>query len=283
MQAAGHLVEVGVVGGQPGHLFLLGVEIVDGSEGIANDLGNAGKTAGDTALGDLEQAGFGGVEHHQRFFALVRRASDGRVADSDQLPGQRLVFYDPDVLFDARPARKPLSEGGEIGDTAHRFHLLAAGQLLREGHNINRAMGVDQLRHAAEDAPMRVQREIFPAELFRRLVIGVVVEQDRAQNRTLRLHAGGKAAVQRHIREGGHRGNSKLSLGHNHRTRTRGEAAKVPANLTMYVQMWKPGPTAKTGCDERYDWGKGPASVWEIEEKNCASLLSARRASGFWE
>ena len=115
------------MGGQPGHLFLLRVQIVDGAEGIAHDLGDPGKTAGDAALGDFEQAGFGGIEHRQRFLALVSRPGDGRAADADQLPAQRFVFDDPDVLFDARPAGETLGEGSEVGDTAHRLSLLAAG------------------------------------------------------------------------------------------------------------------------------------------------------------
>ena len=204
LQAAGHLVELGVVGGQPGHLFLLRIQIVDGPEGIAHDLRNPGKSASDAAFGNLEQAGFGGIEHHQRFIALVRRPGDGGVADADQLPGQRLVLHDADVLFDAGPARKPFGEGREISHPAHRLDLLAASQFLRQGHDIDRAMSVDQLRHAAVDPPVRVEREVFGAKLFRSLVIGMVIEQDRAQNRTLRLYAGGQAAVQRHIRKGGH-------------------------------------------------------------------------------
>ena len=71
-------------------------------------------------------------------------------------------------------------EGREVGHTAHRFHFFAPRQLFRQGHNIDGPPGIDQLRHAAVNAAVRVQRKIVGAKLFRRLVIGMVVEQDRA-------------------------------------------------------------------------------------------------------
>ena len=98
------------MGGQPGDFFLLRVQVVDRPEGIANDFRNAGKPAGNAALGNFEQARFGGIEHHQRFIALIRRPGDGRAADADQLPGEGFVLHDPDVLFNAGPARQTLRE-----------------------------------------------------------------------------------------------------------------------------------------------------------------------------
>jgi hypothetical protein len=154
LQAAGHLVELGVVGGQPGHLFLLRIQIVDGPEGVAHDLRDPGKSASDAAFGNFEQPGFSGIEHHQRFIALVRRPGDGSVADADQLPGQRFVLDDADVFFDAGPARKPFGEGREISHAAHRLDLLAASQFFRQGHDIDRAAAIDQLGHAAVDPPV---------------------------------------------------------------------------------------------------------------------------------
>ena len=144
------------MGGQSGHLFLLRVEIVDGPEGITHDLRDSGKTAGDAALGDFEQSGFGCIEHRQCFVALIGRPGDGRAADADQLPAQGFILHDPDVFFDARPAGETLREGSEVGDAADRLHLLAPGVLLRERDDINRVSPVDQLRHAGVNAPVRV-------------------------------------------------------------------------------------------------------------------------------
>ncbi len=51
-------VEVDVVGGEAGDLAALLVELVDGAEGLGDDLADAGEAALDGGVGDVGELGF---------------------------------------------------------------------------------------------------------------------------------------------------------------------------------------------------------------------------------
>jgi hypothetical protein len=59
LQAAGHAVELGKVGGQAGDFAALLVEIVDGAEGVLDDLVERLEALRDALLGDLQQLRLG--------------------------------------------------------------------------------------------------------------------------------------------------------------------------------------------------------------------------------
>ena len=108
LQAAGLLVELVEVGSQAGDLLALLVEVVDGAEGVADDLGDAGETVGDSLFSDFEQRADDAVEDGERIFALVVRLADRERGVLDQLSQERPVFDDADVFLDAQAARQAL-------------------------------------------------------------------------------------------------------------------------------------------------------------------------------
>ena len=71
LEAGGHLVELDEVGSEAGDLAALLVELVDGAEGVPDDVRDAGEAAGDGVLGDLHEAGFDLVEDVDGLEGLV--------------------------------------------------------------------------------------------------------------------------------------------------------------------------------------------------------------------
>ena len=209
LQAAGLLVELVEVGLQAGDLLALLVEVVDGAEGVANDLRDAGEAVGDALFGDLEQRAHDAIEDGERVFALVVRLGDRERGVLDQLPQQRAVFDDADVFLNAEAAGQTLGEGEDVGDSADGIDLFAAAELVGQGDDVDRAAGVDELAHAREDALVGIEREIVGGDALGGLVVGGVFEQDGAEDRALGVDAGGQAAFKGDVGGGGH----ALSLG----------------------------------------------------------------------
>src|SRR5580693_5914662 len=67
-------------------------------------------------------------------------------------------------------------------------------QFLDERDHVDRPRRLRQIDHARINPPVRVERKILDAQMLRRLVIGKVVEQDRAQNGALSLYVRRKSA-----------------------------------------------------------------------------------------
>ncbi len=189
---------------QSGDFAALFIQVVDGAEGVAHNLRDARKAAGNAALRHFHQRGLGRVQDLERPFALVGSAGNRVRADAHQLPQQRLVLDDADILFNRYAARQTLSERREIRHAADRFNLFAACQFVRERNDVNGASGINQLRHARVNAAVRIQREIFGANFLRRLVEGEVVEQDCAKNRPLGVKIRRQSAFQGEVRGGSH-------------------------------------------------------------------------------
>jgi len=192
------------VGGQAGDLAALLVKVVDGAEGVLDDLVEGLEALPDALLADLEQVGLGRADHLEGGFTLVGRARDGRRADGHELAQQALVLDDADVLFDHRPARQALGERREIRDAADRLDLLEARQLVGQGDDVDRALRVNELAHAQEDAAMRVERKVVGLELLGSLGMRGVVQQDRAQDGLLRVDIRRQPGVEREIGDRGH-------------------------------------------------------------------------------
>ena len=204
LQAAGLPVELVEVGLEAGDLLALLVEVVDGAEGVANDLGDAGEAVGDSLLGDLEQRAHDAIEDGERVFALVVRLADRQRGVLDQLAQERAVFDDADVFFNAEAARQTFRQREEVSDAADGVDLFAAAELVGQGDDVDGAAGVDELAHAREDALVGIEREVFGLDAFSGFVIGGVFEQDRAEDGALGVDAGGQAAFKGDVGGGGH-------------------------------------------------------------------------------
>ena len=67
-------------------------------------------------------------------------------------------------------------------------------KLLDQRDHVDRARRLGQIDHARIDAAVGVEREVFGPEMFGRLVVGEVVEEDRAQDGAFGFYVCGKTA-----------------------------------------------------------------------------------------
>ena len=155
-------------------------------------------------LADLQQLRLGDADHLERGFALVGGARDGRRADGHEPAQQALVLDDPDVFLNDRPARQALGERRQVRHPAHRLNFLVAGQLMRQRHDVDGTLLVEQVPHAQEDAPVRVEREVVCLELFGSLGVGRIVEQDGAEDGFFGVYIRGQAGIESEVGQGGH-------------------------------------------------------------------------------
>ncbi len=255
LEAAGHAVEVGEVGFKAGDFAVaFGEEVVDRAEGVADDLGDRSEAALDAVLGDFEQLGLGGVEHVEGVIRLVGGLSDGLGANHDELPEQRLVLDDADVLVDREASWQVLGEGGEVGDAADGFDLLVLGEDVAEGDVVDGAAEVGELGHAAEDAAVRLEGEVGLGDALGGLVVEVVVEQDGAENGALGVDGGGKAALELEVCCCGH----GLPLGY-------------PGE-----RHW--GTLAGGRCGKRGSPARPAATPWRVDFGTCGASSVAGKA-----
>ncbi len=176
LQAAGHAVEFGEVSGQAGDLAALLVEIVDGAEGILDDLVERLETVAEAPLGSLHQSRFNFADHVDDRVGLIGRLGNGQRADGHEPARQALFLDDANILFDDRTARQSFRQAGQVGHAADGVPLLVAVQFGGQRHNVHGPLGVHQLGHAQEDAAVRVEGKIVGFELFGGLGMGGVVQ-----------------------------------------------------------------------------------------------------------
>ena len=125
---------------------------------------------------------------------LFSRARDRGIGGMDQAAQQRLVADDLDVVLDARPVGNAIEQRRDVSHVADRLQFLLPVQLLDQRDDVDRPRRLGQIHHARVDAPVRIEREIFRPQMLGRLVVGEIVEQDRAQNGALGFHIRGKHA-----------------------------------------------------------------------------------------
>ena len=146
LKAAGHLVELGVVGGEAGDLLAAGVEFVERAEGVLDDRRDVDEALAEAVLGELEDALLGAVDDLFGFVGVVDGFGDGVLRDVDEAAQQRLVAHDADVVLDGGPVGNAVDERRQIGDSADGFDLFAAVEFLGERDHVDRAAGLLQSR-----------------------------------------------------------------------------------------------------------------------------------------
>ena len=76
---------------------------------------------------------------------------------------------------------------------------IVLGQDLNGDTQFNDRPAFAQAHHLFIDAAVRIEKEILAAQHFNRLINDMVIEQDRAQNGTLRLNVGGESFIEKWI------------------------------------------------------------------------------------
>ena len=122
-----------------------------------------------------------------------------RVGGVDEAAQHGLVAHDADVVLERGAARDAVGERSQIAGAADCVQLLIAQQLLGEGDDVDRAVGLGELGDALVDAAMRVEKKVVGLEGRERFVLQVVVQQNGAEDGALGFWTGGKTAIETEI------------------------------------------------------------------------------------
>ena len=192
LQAGGHLVEIGVAGGDARHVRRI-VAVVERLDAV-DDLGQQVLQHGERALParallrDVQHLRFGLVEHglgapsHGVVGGIGDLAGGGR-----ELAQDRAFAHDLRVMADVGGGRHVLHERAQVREAADVVELLHRLQRLRQRHHVDRLALAAQLRDVPVDDAVRIAVEIVLADDVADAVRGLVVEQQAAQDRLLRL------------------------------------------------------------------------------------------------
>jgi hypothetical protein len=120
---------------------------------------------------------------------------DHVLADGDQVPAHREVVDGAAVILRVDDRGRLGGEAGEVLRDGDAAQVLIAQEGLH-GDRRRDLAGLDQARGHLVDAPVQVLDEVRGLEEVRDPVIGVVVDQDRAQERLFGVDvAGGRAEL----------------------------------------------------------------------------------------
>ncbi len=168
-------------------------ESVDGAERILDDRLDVKKSLADALFGKLEDRGLGIVEDIVGGIGLLRSFGNRGIGDMDKPTQDRLVADDLDVVFDGRPVGHAVEKAGDIGGIADRLEFFLAVEFLDESDDVDGPGVFGQIHHAGVEAAMCVEREIVRLQMFGGVVVGMIVEQDRAEDGTLGFDVRGHA------------------------------------------------------------------------------------------
>ena len=148
------------------------------------------------ALGEGEDLVLGLVEEGLDVGRRLVAAHRDLGAGLDQRAQDRLVLHDARVVGDVGGGRHALGQLGQIRRAADVLQLVAPAQRVGERDQIDRLVALAELDDRAHDLAVRLAVEVLRDDQLDGTVEGVVVEQDAAQHRLLRLDA-----VRRHLAE----------------------------------------------------------------------------------
>ena len=138
-------------------------------------------------VGDREDRVLGLIEDDVGFFRAVVRGGEDLVRREDQIPEGGFFLDDARVVLDVHRPRHAVDQRRDIRGAADFVELAGAAELVFERHEIDGAVALRQRDHLVEDAAVGVPEEVSRVDHLRRQIECVVVEQDGAENRSLRL------------------------------------------------------------------------------------------------
>ncbi len=100
------------------------------------------------------------------------------------------------MIADVEPARQPIREGGDVGSSAGRFLLISSTQFFPEGDEVDRDFLFHKGEHRPVDLAMHREVEVIGSQDLCRGKDRLFLEEDRPEDRVLRLHAVRKSPFQ---------------------------------------------------------------------------------------
>ena len=198
------LVEVDEPARNPGDGVLARLQLVDGRVAGLDEVVEGDESGVDAVVGDAEDrllrlvedavgpalAGVGGLENPVR--------------GGDDLPPRRLLLDDVGVVLDVGGAGHAVDEPRDVRRSADAVEVARPGELVLEGDEVDDLAPLVQVHHLVEHAAVGVAEEVVGVNQLGRLVEGVVLDQDRAEDATLRLEVVGKRPLGREGDDFGH-------------------------------------------------------------------------------
>src|SRR5215472_9413298 len=169
LQAAGHLVQQGVVGGKPSNFLSASIEFVERAEGITDDRRNVGEAFAQSVLGEGEDLLFGKVDDIFGILGVLDSTSDSVLSKGDQATQHRLVAHDANIMLDTGPLGYAIDERRKIGNATDCLDFLATVEFFSQRDHVDGTAGILQITHARKDTAMSVEGEIVGLE-FRCLI-----------------------------------------------------------------------------------------------------------------
>ena len=194
VETRGHLVEIGETAGDAGDRALGLLQLLDGGEAALHQVAERHEPFADAILGDREDGALRLVEQQLRLLLGLVGLGQDLVRGMNQAPQRRFFFDDPRVVGDVRGPRHAVGQRRDVRRTAALVELAGARQLFLQGDEVDRLAALAERHHLVEDPAVRVAEEIARVDQLRRVVERLVMDQDRAEDRFLRVEIVGKRA-----------------------------------------------------------------------------------------
>ena len=136
LEPGGHLVEVVVAGGGAGDLRAPVVQLLDAGEGVAQQVGEAGRAPLALVAGDVEHQRLGLVDHLADVLGQAEGGVRDRAGGADEAPEQGVVADDAGVVGGVGRAGGVGLEVDQGGGAARPVEQVAAAQLVGHGDRV---------------------------------------------------------------------------------------------------------------------------------------------------
>jgi hypothetical protein len=142
-------------------------------------------------LPDSEQRLSGARQNIARGFLPEQGTVHGVLRNEDNAPQHGFVAHDRDVAFDVGDMRQAIVERDKVRPSVHRLQFVVALQLVRNGDAVDLLAALMQLQHPREDAAVLFELKIGFGDRRHDFHQTGIVQQNRAENKPLRIDVRG--------------------------------------------------------------------------------------------
>ena len=204
MQAAGHFVQLGKSCADALDPFTRIQKRVEAALVVLNHLQRSRESFIVARLAQLQQRLLRALQNLGRIVLRHQRPVHQLLRSHGDPPQRRLVADDLDVAVEIRNARQPVVERDQIAQPVDRLQFVVAQQFVGDSDAVDLLAALVQLRHARENAPMLLQREIVVGDGARDLDEPRAIQQNRTEDEPLGIDVGGKAFLEFYTGSGRH-------------------------------------------------------------------------------
>ena len=199
LEPRGHFVEAVVAGGEAGDEAAGVLHLFDRRHVRARDAIECDEALLRTSFRDLVDRLLRDVQHFGRLARCIERGAHDRIAHHDEPAQCGLFFNDFCVTLDVRDVGDAVDQRRDVRGAADLIELPLLRQLFAQRQMIDLAALLGEVAHRREDRAVRVTEEIFRVDDADDAIEGVVVEEDRSEDRALRIRALGQGAIERDV------------------------------------------------------------------------------------